>query len=96
MLYVTALSVPCIQNSAELLRNINEDTGNFFGALQAGIKLLTELMVCLVLGVYLLIKDKTITISVVCLLAIMLWLSVKVYKKIWSEWERETVFIRCH
>lgn len=84
------------KNSAELLRNINEDTGNFFGALQAGIKLLTELMVCLVLGVYLLIKDKTITISVVCLLAIMLWLSVKVYKKIWSEWERETVFIRCH
>ena len=69
------------KNSAELLRNINEDTGNFFGALQAGIKLLTELMVCLVLGVYLLIKDKTITISVVCLLAIMLWLSVKVYKK---------------
>ena len=69
------------KNSAELLRNINEDTGNFFGALQAGIKLLTELMVCLVLWVYLLIKDKTITISVVCLLAIMLWLSVKVYKK---------------
>lgn len=69
------------KNSAELLRNINEDTGNFFGASQAGIKLLTELMVCLVLGVYLLIKDKTITISVVCLLAIMLWLSVKVYKK---------------
>ena len=25
------------KNSAELLRNINEDTGNFFGALQAGI-----------------------------------------------------------
>lgn len=69
------------KNSAELLRNINEDTGNFFGALQAGIKLLTELMVCFVLGVYLLIKDKTITISVICLLAIMLWLSVKVYKK---------------
>lgn len=69
------------KNSAELLRNINEDTGNFFGALQAGIKLLTEVMVCAVLGVYLLIKDKTITISVVVLLAIMLWLSMKIYKK---------------
>lgn len=69
------------KNSAELLRNINEDTGNFFGALQAGIKLLTEVMVCVVLGVYLLIKDKTITISVVVLLMIMLWLSMKVYKK---------------
>lgn len=69
------------KNSAELLRNINKDTGDFFGALQAGIKLLTELMVCLVLGVYLLIMDKTITISVVTLLGIMLFLSMKVYKK---------------
>mgnify|MGYP004506400029 CR=1 FL=1 len=69
------------KSSAELLRNINKDTGDFFGALQAGIKLLTELMVCLVLGVYLLIMDKTITISVVALLGIMLFLSMKVYKK---------------
>lgn len=69
------------KSSAELLRNINEDTGNFFGALQAGIKLLTEVMVCGVLGVFLLVKDKTITISVVALLAIMLWISMKVYKK---------------
>ncbi len=69
------------KSSAELLRNINEDTGNFFGALQAAIKLLTEIMVCAVLGVFLLIKDKTITVSVVALLAIMLWLSMKVYKK---------------
>ena len=69
------------KSSAELLRNINEDTGNFFGALQAGIKLLTEVMVCAVLGIFLLVKDKTITISVVALLAIMLWISMKVYKK---------------
>lgn len=69
------------KSSAELLRNINEDTAHFFGALQAGIKLLTELMVCLVLGVYLLIKDKTITISLVVLLSIMLWFFMKVYKK---------------
>lgn len=69
------------KSTAELLRNINEDTGNFFGALQAGIKLLTEIMVCIVLGVFLLIKDKTITISVVSLLVIMLWISMKVYKK---------------
>lgn len=69
------------KNSAELLRNINEDTAHFFGALQAAIKLLTELMVCLVLGVYLLIKDKTITISVVVLLSIMLFFFMKVYKR---------------
>lgn len=68
------------KNSAELLRNINEDTGNFFGALQAGIKLLTEVMVCLVLGVYLLIKDKTITISILFLMAIMLVVFMKIYK----------------
>lgn len=69
------------KSSAELLRNINEDTGNFFGALQAGIKLLTEIMVCAAMGGFLLIKDRTITISVVVLLAIMLWVSMKVYKK---------------
>ncbi|GFI45520.1 protein glycosylation K [Lachnospiraceae bacterium] len=69
------------KSTAELLRNINEDSGNFFGALQAGIKLLTELMVCAALGVFLLIKDKTITISVVFLLGIMMCLSLKVYKK---------------
>ena len=45
------------KSTAELLRNINEDTGNFFGALQAGIKLLTEVVVCIVLGVVLLIKE---------------------------------------
>ncbi len=69
------------KSSAELLRNINEDTGNFFGALQAGIKLLTEVMVCAAMGVFLLIKDRTITISVVALLAVMLWISMKAYKK---------------
>ncbi len=69
------------KSSAELLRNLNEDTGNFFGALQAGIKLLTEVMVCMVLGIYLLIKDKTITICTVMLLGIMLFFSMKVYKK---------------
>ncbi len=69
------------KSTAELLRNINEDSGNFFGALQAGIKLLTELMVCVVLGVFLLIKDRTITISVVALLAVMLGLTLKVYKR---------------
>lgn len=69
------------KNSAELLRNINEDTGNFFGALQAAIRLLTELMVCAVLGVYLLIKDKTITISIICLMLIMMFFFMKIYKR---------------
>lgn len=69
------------KNSAELLRNINEDTGNFFGALQAALRLLTELMVCAVLGVYLLIKDRTITISIICLMLIMMFFFVKIYKR---------------
>lgn len=69
------------KNSAELLRNINTDTGNFFGALQAAIRLLTEVMVCLVLGIYLLIKDKTITISIICLMLIMMFLFMKIYKR---------------
>lgn len=70
------------KNSAELLRNINTDTGNFFGALQAFIKLLTEIMVCLVLGVYLFILDKTITISVIVLLSVTFGISASIYKKL--------------
>ena len=68
------------KNSAELLRNINEDTGNFFGALQAAIKLMTELMVCIVLGIYLFIQDRTITISILFLMGIMLFGFMKIYK----------------
>lgn len=70
------------KNSAELLRNINTDTGNFFGALQAFIKLLTEVMVCIVLGVYLFILDKTITISVIVLLSVTFGISASIYKKL--------------
>ena len=69
------------KNSAELLRNINEDTRNFFDAVQAGVKLLTELMVCAVLGRYLLIKDKTITLSILCLMTILVFLFFKIYKR---------------
>lgn len=69
------------KNSAELLRNINEDTGNFFGALQAVIKLMTELMVCIVLGIYLFIQDRTITISILFLMGIMLFGFMKIYKR---------------
>lgn len=69
------------KNSAELLRNINEDTRNFFDAVQAGVKLLTELLVCAVLGTFLLIKDRTITISIVCLLIILVFLFFRLYKK---------------
>lgn len=69
------------KNSAELLRNINQDTGAFFGALLACVQLVTELMVCAVLVVYLFIQDKTITISIIIIMAVLGLLFLKVYKK---------------
>lgn len=70
------------KSSAELLRNINVDAGNFYGVIQAGIQLATECMVCLTLFVYLLIQDKTITLTILGLMLIILFLFLKVYKKI--------------
>ncbi|MDO4284075.1 MAG: ABC transporter ATP-binding protein [Eubacteriales bacterium] len=70
------------KNSAELLRNINVDAGNFYGVIQAGIQLATEGMVCGTLFIYLLIQDKSITLALLVLILIMLLLFTKVYKKI--------------
>lgn len=70
------------KSSAELLRNINVDAGNFFGVIQAGIQLATECMVCLTLFIYLLIQDKTITLTILAMMIVILFLFLKVYRKV--------------
>ena len=69
------------KSTAELLRNINQDTADFFGVIQAVIQLVTEGLVVAALAVYLFIKDKSITIAVGCMLAIFLVIFYRIYKR---------------
>ncbi len=68
-------------NSAELIRNINSDTVMMFHGILAVIQLLTEICVCIVLGIYMLIKDKSITIGVGGFLVIFVLLFAKFFKR---------------
>ncbi|MCI9357974.1 MAG: ABC transporter ATP-binding protein [Lachnospiraceae bacterium] len=68
-------------NSADLLRNISNDVGMFFQVVLSFLQLLTELCVCVVLFVFLLLMDKTITIGVTLILAIFALIFVKVFQK---------------
>lgn len=70
-----------MHNSAELIRNINLDTVMMFHGILAVIQLLTEVCVCIVLGLYMLIKDKSITIGVGGFLVIFVLLFVKFFKR---------------
>lgn len=53
-----------IHPSSELMRNISTDTERMFDCVLSILQLLTEACVCVVLGVYLFIMDKTITVGV--------------------------------
>lgn len=69
------------KSTAELLRNINQDTADFFGVIQALVFLLTEGMVVCALIVYLLIMDKSVTIAIGLMLAMVVFFLYKFYKK---------------
>lgn len=68
-------------NSSELIRNVNSDTVMMFHGILAVIQLLTEACVCVVLGGYMFIKDKSITIGVSGFLVVFVLLFVKFFKK---------------
>lgn len=55
-------------SSAELLRNIKDDTEGCYSFVLCVIQLISEVAVCAVLAVYLFIKDKSITIGITILL----------------------------
>ena len=69
------------RTSSELLRNINQDTADFFGTIQALVHLTTEGLVVFILVVYLVVKDKMITITMGAVLAGLLMFFSKIYKK---------------
>lgn len=68
-------------NSAELSRNINEDTVSFFEAILAGLQLASEGGVCLALLILLLCQDIGITVGVIALAGAFGLVYMKVFRK---------------
>ncbi len=67
-------------NSADLIRSINTDVVMMFQGVLAILQLTAEVLVCIVLGIYLLIKDKSITIGLCVFLVLFLALFAKKFK----------------
>lgn len=72
-------------NISELYRNVTADTAMFFGAVLGIIQIATETCVCVLLGLFLFLVDKSITIGILCLLSCFLTIFFKLFK---SESER--------
>lgn len=70
-----------IHPSSELMRNISTDTERMFQGVLAILQLITEICVCIVLGLYLFIMDKTITVGVGVILGLFLFVFGKGFKK---------------
>lgn len=68
-------------NSAELSRNINEDTVSFFEAILAGLQLASEGGVCLALLLFLLYQDISITVGIMALVGLFGLIFMKVFRK---------------
>ena len=67
-------------NSADLIRNINLDVTMMFQGIISMLGLLAEVAVCAVLGIYLLIQDKSIAIGMSAVLGLIVILFAKKYK----------------
>lgn len=67
-------------NSADLIRNINSDVTMMFQAIISILGLVAEFAVCGILGIYLLIQDKSIAIGIVLVLGFFILLFAKRFK----------------
>lgn len=68
-------------NSAELIRNVSDDTSALFDTVLSVMQLAVEVIVCGLLFVYLLITDKSITIAAGLVIVIALGVIVRSLKK---------------
>jgi len=68
-------------NSAELLRNVKDDTNALFDTVLATMQLICECIVCMLLLGYLLITDPTITTAVGAMLGIFMLTFMRIIKK---------------
>lgn len=58
-------------NTADLIRNVGQDTDNFFEAVSEVLRLIMEIFVCILLAGFLLVTDVVITVTLVVLLGII-------------------------
>lgn len=68
-------------NSAELIRNVLNDTQTFFRAVLAALQLLTDASVCIVLFIFLLLTDAMITMALIVLFACFMFFYMKIFKR---------------
>ena len=68
-------------NSAELSRNINEDTVSFFEAILAGLQLASEGCVCVFMLIFLLWQDVSVTLGIIALVGLFGIVFLKIFKK---------------
>lgn len=69
------------KNSAELIRNVSDDTSMMFDTVLSVMQLLVEFIVCGLLLVYLMVIDKSITLGVGVAIGIVLIIFMKMIKK---------------
>lgn len=68
-------------NSADLVQNITTDVSQFFDIVLCLMQLSVEIIVCGLLGAYLIIADKTISIGIIVIMVLYFLLFFKVLKK---------------
>ena len=76
-------------NSSELIRNINTDPEMFYTAVQNALQLLSELCVSVIIVVFLLFTDVTITLGVAVSVGIMFLLMIKGLRRVLARYGDE-------
>ena len=69
------------KNIATLQRSLQEDTNQFMQVILYSLELITEVVICIVLGTFLLVKSKSITLVIIALLILCVGLFYAVTKK---------------
>ena len=68
-------------NSADFIRNLNEDTIYFFETVIASLQFVAEIMVCVMLGTTLLVMDITLTLGMVIILVLFILTVFRMLKR---------------
>lgn len=69
------------KNVSELQRNVGGDVSMFFNAVLSFVQMLSEIVTCMLISMYLVFLDRSITIGVVSILAVFVVVYFKVFKK---------------
>lgn len=72
-------------NSAELIRNVNSDCNMFYSTVLNFLQLITELVVCAMIGVYLIMQDPLIALGVVASMAFFMFVFMKKMRRIFDK-----------